>query len=143
MRFVASAADDEGRTRHERLHLGDLLLGTALPDPLCLGRRSVRSCRLDGDLEYREVAARIGSRFHGVDLGPVLDRIALHALLVVPVKLPDDACTDRDDMKFLECALASRADCIISGDRALPRSSGCEGIEVVTPREFVGKRLRR
>lgn len=67
----------------------------------------------------------------------MLDRIALHALLAVPVKLPDDACTDRDDIKFLECALASWADCVVSGDRALLRSSGYEGIDVVTSTEFL------
>ena len=93
--------------------------------------------------EYREVAGRIGAKFPGVELGPVLDRIALHALLVVPVKLPDDACTNRDDIKFLECALGSRVDCVVSGDRALLRSSGYEGVEVVTPRVFVQRHLPR
>jgi len=93
--------------------------------------------------EYREVAGRIGKRFSGVELGPVLDRIALHALLVVPVQIADDACADRDDVKFLECALGCGADCVVSGDRALLRSSGYEGIEVVTPREFVQQLLPR
>lgn len=87
--------------------------------------------------EYRRVAERIGRKFPGVELVRVLDRVALHALLVVPTKLPDDACADRNDIKFLECAVASRADCIISGDRALLRASGYEGILVVTPRRFV------
>lgn len=93
--------------------------------------------------EYREVARRIGARFPGVELGPVLDRIALHALLVVPAQLPDDACADPDDVKFLEAALGSGADCVASGDRALLRTSGYEGIEVVTPREFVQPRFPR
>lgn len=93
--------------------------------------------------EYREVADRLGAKFPGVELGPVFDRIALHALLVLPVKLHDDACTDRDDIKFLECALGSRADCVVSGDRALLRSSGYAGVEVVTPSEFVRHHLRR
>jgi len=93
--------------------------------------------------EYREVAGRIGATFPGVQLGPVLDRIALHALLVMPVQLPDDACADRNDVKFLECALGCGADCVVSGDRALLRSSGYEGIEVVTPREFVQQLLPR
>ena len=87
--------------------------------------------------EYRDVAARIGARFPGVDLGPVLDRIASHALLVVPERLPDDACTDRDDIKFLECALGCRANCVVSGDRALLRASGYGGVDVLTPRQFV------
>jgi putative PIN family toxin of toxin-antitoxin system len=93
--------------------------------------------------EYRYVADRISEKFPGVEISPVLDRIALHALLVVPVNLPGDACTDRNDIKFLECAVACGADCVVSGDRALLRSSGYEGIVVVTPREFVGKRLQR
>lgn len=93
--------------------------------------------------EYREVADRMGAKFPGVELDAVLDRIALHTLLVVPVKLPEDACTDRDDIKFLECALGSRADCVVSGDRALLRSSGYEGVEVVTPRVFVQRLLPR
>ena len=32
---------------------------------------------------------------------------------------------------------------LVSGDRALLRSSGYEGIVVVTPRDFLGKRLQR
>jgi putative PIN family toxin of toxin-antitoxin system len=91
--------------------------------------------------EYRETASRIGEKFPGVDLGPVLDRIALHALLVVPVNLPEDACADRDDIKFLECAVACRADCVVRGDRALLRASGYDGIEVVTPRRFFNQHL--
>jgi putative PIN family toxin of toxin-antitoxin system len=93
--------------------------------------------------EYRGVMDRIGTMYPAVQLGRVLDRIASHALLVVPERLPDDACTDRDDIKFLECAAAARAECLISGDRALLRSSGYRGIKVVTPRAFVQRYLVR
>jgi putative PIN family toxin of toxin-antitoxin system len=58
--------------------------------------------------EYREVAGRIGARFPGVELSSVLDRIALHALLVVPVHLPVDACTDRDDSLHGACRHAGK-----------------------------------
>ena len=93
--------------------------------------------------EYRKVADRIGERFPGVEVRPVLDRIALHALLAVPVRLPDDACADWDDIKFLECAVGRRADCVVSGDRALLRSSGYDGIYVLTPRRFIERLLSR
>ena len=93
--------------------------------------------------EYRTVADRIGKWFPGVEVRPVLDRVDLHALLAVPVRLPDDACTDRDDIKFLECAVGCRADSVVSGDRALLRSSGYEGIEVLTPRRFIERLLSR
>ena len=91
--------------------------------------------------EYRRVAARIGAGFPGIELARVLDRIALHSLLVVPANLPDDACADRNDIKFLESAAGNRADCVVSGDRELLRASGYEGIEVVTPRRFVDRFL--
>ena len=92
--------------------------------------------------EYRRTAGRLGEEFPDVDVVPVINRIALHALLVVPARLPDDACADRDDIKFLECALAARAECVISGDRALLRASGYRGIKVVTPRRFLETHLR-
>lgn len=91
--------------------------------------------------EYRRVAGRIALKASDIDLARVLDRIAGHALLVIPAELPDDACADRNDIKFLECAVASRADCIVSGDRALLRASGYEGIVVMTPRRFVDRFL--
>jgi putative PIN family toxin of toxin-antitoxin system len=93
--------------------------------------------------EYRRIASRIGERFPDVGLDPVLDRIVLHALLVVPVKLPSDACSDRDDIKFLECAVAGQAKYVVTGDRALLRASGYEGVEVVTPRVFLEQCLQR
>ena len=91
--------------------------------------------------EYRGTATRIGEKFPGIDLAAVLDRIVLHALLVLPVKLADDACEDRDDVKFLACALGAQAKYVITGDRALLRASGYQGIEVVTPRRFVAQHL--
>ena len=59
----------------------------------------------------------------------------------LPVKLADDACEDRDDVKFLACALGAQAKYVITGDRALLRASGYQGIEVVTPRRFVAQHL--
>jgi putative PIN family toxin of toxin-antitoxin system len=93
--------------------------------------------------EYRAVGSRIGGKFPGIELGSVLDRIVSNSLLVVPAHLPNDACADRDDIKFLECAVASRAECVVTGDRALLRSSGYKGIEVLTPRQFVERFLAR
>ncbi len=91
--------------------------------------------------EYRGTATRIAEKFPGVDVAPVLDRIALHALLVLPVKLPDDACEDREDVKFLACALGAGAQYVVTGDRALLRTSGYQGIEVVTSRRFLAQHL--
>jgi putative PIN family toxin of toxin-antitoxin system len=52
--------------------------------------------------------------------------IELHAV-------PDDP----DDNRVLECALAGKANCIVSGDRHLLRIGNCEGIEIVSVRQFL------
>ena len=41
----------------------------------------------------------------------------------------------------LACAIAGHATCVVSGDRALLRASGYEGVEVLTPRDFVTRFL--
>jgi predicted nucleic acid-binding protein len=60
---------------------------------------------------------------------------------VEPFPVPADACDDEEDVKFLACAISGRAACVVSGDRALLRASGHEGIEVVTPRDFLTRFL--
>jgi predicted nucleic acid-binding protein len=44
---------------------------------------------------------------------------------------------DPDDDKFIECAVALKADFVISGDRALIAVQDYMGIRIVTPREFI------
>jgi predicted nucleic acid-binding protein len=59
------------------------------------------------------------------------------------IPVPADACDDRDDVKFLACAISGKATCVVSGDRALLRASGYERIEVLTPRSFVKRFLEQ
>lgn len=44
---------------------------------------------------------------------------------------------DPDDDKFIECAVALKADCIVTGDRALRAIGAYQGIEILTPRQFL------
>jgi predicted nucleic acid-binding protein len=48
-------------------------------------------------------------------------------------------CADRDDDKFLACALVAGAPIVVSGDAALLETSGWRGIEVIKPRTFVDR----
>jgi putative PIN family toxin of toxin-antitoxin system len=86
--------------------------------------------------EYRRVGSRLRKKYPSVDVDPVLDLVIRESRIVEPVSVKADACSDKDDLKFLACALAGNADCVVSGDRALLRASGYEGIEVMTPRDF-------
>jgi len=44
---------------------------------------------------------------------------------------------DPDDDKFIECAVALKAQFVISGDRALVAVKNYMGIKIVTPKEFI------
>jgi putative PIN family toxin of toxin-antitoxin system len=46
---------------------------------------------------------------------------------------------DPDDDRVLECAVAGRADCIVSGDRHLLKLSAYEGMPIVTVRQFMDR----
>lgn len=86
--------------------------------------------------EYARAGERLAQRFAGVDVQVVLDLIVRNAEVVPSTALPEPVCDDPDDDKFLACALAARADPIISGDKKLLAVSGYEAVAVTTPREF-------
>lgn len=44
-----------------------------------------------------------------------------------------EICRDKDDIKFLECALSGKADYVVSGDKDLISIGEIEGIKIITP----------
>ena len=50
--------------------------------------------------------------------------------------LSEDICRDKDDVKFLECALSGKADFIVSGDKDLLALKEFKGIKILNPLEF-------
>lgn len=91
--------------------------------------------------EYQRVLARLQGRYPTVEVEPLLTIILRECSLVEPIAVPNSACDDPGDVKFLACALAGRARCIVSGDRALLRASGFGGVEVLAPATFVRRYL--
>lgn len=89
--------------------------------------------------EYVRVGEELASRFKGVDLCPALELLAVSTTLVSSTQLPEPVSRDPDDDKFLACALAAGADCVVSGDRDLLDISPHEGIVVLSPRDFVDR----
>lgn len=57
--------------------------------------------------------------------------------------LPEQVCTDADDDKFLACAIGSATKLIVTGDKALLRTSGYQGVIVLKPRDFVDRYLKK
>ena len=60
---------------------------------------------------------------------------------VTPQRRVNAIKEDPDDNRILECALAARADMIVSGDGHLLRLTAFEGIAILTPREFLSALL--
>ena len=91
--------------------------------------------------EYQRVAETLSSQYPGVEIQQIIDLLIAHAELVVPERLQHPICDDPHDDKFLECAIAGKAQFIISGDKHLLKVSGYQGIEIISPRQFMEKYL--
>ncbi len=57
--------------------------------------------------------------------------------LVLPDIVLDAVPEDPDDNRILECAVAGKADVIVSGDRHLLRPGEYNGISILTARQFL------
>ena len=87
--------------------------------------------------EYHETLEELGQRY--ADRKPVdwADAFAESALLVFPTDRATGATDDPDDEMILECALATEADYIVSGDKKHLLALGdYRGIRIVSPAEF-------
>ncbi len=93
--------------------------------------------------EYGATGQRLAADFPAVDLDPLLALVAKEGIVVQAPPLPETVCDDPDDDIFLACAIASRAEIVVSGDRALLRASGYGGVEVLSPRTFVDRYLEK
>jgi putative PIN family toxin of toxin-antitoxin system len=93
-------------------------------------------------LEYQQVGERLAKQFPGVELGPILNLLTYTAEIISAPDLPEKVCSDSDDDKFLSCAVAGNANCIVSGDKHLLDVSGYRGVKVVRPRMFLDEYLK-
>ncbi len=106
-----------------------------------LARRKCRLAVTEAILdEYRVLATRIGRReCPDRTPTPFVDWIERVALLVEPSPLGERRSRDVKDDPFLACALASRAEFIVTKDKDLLVLEKPFGIAIVTPREFSRK----
>ena len=93
--------------------------------------------------EYSRVTLELSAEFPEIDPHPILRLIMIESRLTTAAALPRQVCDDPADDKFLACAIASGARVIVSGDKALLRASGHQGVSVLSPRDFVTRHLRK
>ena len=87
--------------------------------------------------EYTRVGEELSQDHPGVDVSPILDLIVTTSEICLPSPLPQPACRDTSDDKFIACALSAKADYIVSGDKDLVTMVNYGGIRVVKPKEFL------
>ena len=92
--------------------------------------------------EYQRVAESLAAKFPTIDILPIIELMTIHGQLIDVEGFDVSVCDDPDDNKFMECAIASNSKIIISGDKHLLKVSGCQGITVLKPREFVDSYLK-
>ncbi len=108
-------------------------------DVLAAWRASRIEMVVSGEIiqEYLRVGVRLSARFPDADLDRVLDMVAETATLVSAPPLPEPVCEDRDDDKFLACAVAAGARYVVSSDRALLATSPYRNVTVLRSRDLL------
>lgn len=91
----------------------------------------------DEVLKYEEIQSKIKDK--NLEMKYSVGKIMSLAEIVYPKEKVDVIKDDPDDNKILECAKEGMADCIISNDGHLLKLSKFEGIQIITPREFIRK----
>jgi hypothetical protein len=88
--------------------------------------------------EYTEVLQRIGLRDER-EIEELLSLFAEGFNILFTTKTPKIRVVkdDPDDDKFVECAVALRAEFVIKGDRVLRTMGEYMGIKILSPQEFL------
>jgi len=92
--------------------------------------------------EYQRVAHELSSKFPSVDILPIIEMVTIHGKFVDTHDINIIVCEDPDDNKFIECAIASSCQIIVSGDKHLLKLAGYKGITVLNPRNFMDQYLK-
>jgi hypothetical protein len=88
-------------------------------------------------LGYEEIQSKI--RDKNLEMKYSLAKIGSLATIVEPKERFTVIKDDPDDDKFLDCAVAGKADIIVSQNKHLLKLKEFKGIKIVTPGEFLNK----
>jgi putative PIN family toxin of toxin-antitoxin system len=90
--------------------------------------------------EYIDVLRRIGLK-NEYELEELLSLFSTGFNILFITKTPKIKIikSDPDDDKFIECALALKADAVITGDREVLAVKEYMGIRILTPKQFLEK----
>lgn len=88
--------------------------------------------------EYVAVLRRIGLA-GGTELEELLSLFGQGHGILFTARTPELKVVEGDpeDDKFIECAVALKADVVVTGDKALERIGSYMGVKILSPRDFL------
>ncbi|MGC2062415.1 MAG: putative toxin-antitoxin system toxin component, PIN family [Thermodesulfovibrionales bacterium] len=86
--------------------------------------------------EYDEVLRRSKFGFEEEEISALLDYIVYRGRAVAPSPL-SQSLPDPTDEPFLEVTLASKAICLVTGNKKHFPATQCQGAKVISPNEFL------
>ena len=87
--------------------------------------------------EYVRVGNELSKKLKSDDLDQIISLLSMNSVMVKQKKLKEQICTDKDDDKFIACALGGNSGIIVSGDKHLLNQNGVFDLEIISPREFL------
>jgi len=93
--------------------------------------------------EYQRVGNELSKQFPSIDLSSILGLVTIHAMMFQSPQLPEPVYEDPDDDMFIACAIASKSNVIVSGDKHLLKVTDFGGVPIIKPREFVDTYLSK
>jgi putative PIN family toxin of toxin-antitoxin system len=119
----------------------NVLIAGLVAEGLCrdIVKRRLASCELfTSPALLNELAEKMREKFDlKVNQLPFFKVYKEHATLVDPMPLAQPACRDPDDDEVLATAVCAGADIILTGDADLLVLKSFQGIDILSPRQFV------
>lgn len=99
----------------------------------------LRHTLLTSDFILEETQEKLTEKFgYSVDLAEeAVSLLRSRMKLVAPANLERQVCRDPDDDNILAAAVSGKCDCIITGDKDLLVLKEYEGIDILSPRDFI------
>lgn len=86
-------------------------------------------------LKYKEIQEKIKDK--NLEMKMTVDKLVSMSFILEPKEKIDIVKDDTDDNKFIECAIESNVDYIVSQDKHLLKLKEFKNIKIVTPEEFL------
>ena len=111
------------------------LVNTARARPIALFTSPILLAELEDVLTRKKMAKAVATS--GISPDQLMQRYRRLVTVIHPAPIPPTVLTDPDDDHVLACALAAKADLIVSGDRDLLTLKSFREIPIVTAAEAV------